>query len=97
MICNKLVKKRVGQKTSRSLSKTVSVISKQNSAIIVRVVTVLVPWRHHCAKFALSDPDDLDLQEQCKHEHTSTCNQCDDIAVCLDKIEHAIKDNGTKF
>lgn len=55
------------------------------------------PCPHHCAKFALSDPDNLDLQEQCKHEHTSTCNQCDDIAVCLDKIERAIKDDGTKF
>ena len=42
----------------------------------------------HCLKFGLSDPNDLDLKEQCAHEHTTSCGEYDDITICLDKIEH---------
>ena len=45
----------------------------------------------HCLKFALSDPNDSDLKEQCAHEHTTLCGECDGITIRLDKIEHVIK------
>ena len=50
----------------------------------------------HCLQFALSDPNDSDLEEQCAHEHTTSCGECDDITIRLDKIEHVIKSKDTK-
>lgn len=55
------------------------------------------PCPDHCVKFGLSDPNDSDLKEQCAHEHTTSCRQCDDITICLDKIEKAIKSEDCKF
>lgn len=65
-------------------------------------------YRHHrqqdgstypdyCLKFALSDPNDSDVEEQCAHEHTTSCGECNDITIRLDKIEHVIKSKDTKF
>ena len=53
----------------------------------------------HCTKYALSDPYDPDLQEQCQHDDKSSCSckQCDEIVVCLDKLEQVIKNECTKF
>ena len=51
----------------------------------------------HCVKFGLSDPNDSDLKEQCAHEHTTSCGECDDITIRLDMIEHVIKSKDTKF
>ena len=51
----------------------------------------------HCLKFALSDASDSDLKEQCGHEHQTSCSQCDDISICLDKIGNVIKSKDTKF
>ena len=51
----------------------------------------------HCPKFALSDASDPDLKEQCEHEHTISCSQCDDVAICLDKIRDVITRKDTKF
>ena len=51
----------------------------------------------YCLMFALSDPNDSDLEEQCAHEHTTSCGECDDITIRLDKIEHVIKSKDTKF
>lgn len=50
----------------------------------------------HCLKFALSDPNDSALKEQCAHERTTSCGECKDITICLDKIEHVIKSKGIK-
>ena len=65
-------------------------------------------YRNHCEqdgstypgyglKFALSDPNDSDLEEQCAHEHTTSCGECDDITIIIDKSEHVIKSKDTKF
>ena len=51
----------------------------------------------YCLMFALSDPNDTDLEEQCAHEHTTSCGECDDITIRLDKIEHVIKSKDTNF
>lgn len=51
----------------------------------------------YCLKFALSDPNDSDLEEQCAYEHTTSCGECDEITIRLDKIEHVIKGKDTKF
>ena len=51
----------------------------------------------HCLRFGLSDPSDSDLEEQCAHEHTTSCEECDDITICLYTIEHVIKSKDTKF
>ena len=51
----------------------------------------------HCVKFALSDPNDEDLQEKCEHEHTFACSHCVELSVCLDKVEQAIKGEHTQF
>ena len=63
--------------------------------VIVSKVTVLVLTI--VQNFLSVTPKDIDLQEQCEHEHTSFCQKCNDIAVCCDKIKQAIKDEGTKF
>ena len=47
----------------------------------------------HCRKFGLSDPNDPDFQEQCTHQHTLSCPQCDEIALCLQKIHLIVKDD----
>jgi hypothetical protein len=49
----------------------------------------------HCRKFALSDPEDSDFEEECAHEHTERCSQCDDVTSCLHKIKKLIKDAST--
>ena len=41
--------------------------------------------------------NDSDLNEQCAHEHTTSCGECDDITIRLDKIEHVIKSKDIKF
>ena len=47
----------------------------------------------HCRKFGLSDPNDLDFQEQCTHQHTRSCPQCEEITLCLEKIHLTVKDD----
>lgn len=49
----------------------------------------------HCLKFALSDPNDPNPEEQCAHERTTSCGEYDDITIRLDKIEHVIKSKDT--
>ena len=49
----------------------------------------------HCRKFGLSDPNDRDLQEQCSHEHTLCCPNCDDVTSCLSKMHLIVKDDRT--
>ena len=48
-------------------------------------------------KFGLSDPHDSDLEEQCAHEHKTSCGECDDITIRLDNTEHVIKSKDTTF
>ena len=43
------------------------------------------------------DANDEDLQEKCKHEHTSACSHCVELSVCLDKVEQAIKGEHTQL
>ena len=50
-----------------------------------------------CVKFALSHPNDEDLQEKCEHEHPSACSHCVELSVGLDKVEQAIKGEHTQF
>ena len=49
----------------------------------------------HCRKFGLSDPNDPDFQEQCSHQHTLLCPQCDEITSVLQKMQQIVKDNKT--
>ena len=51
----------------------------------------------HCRKFALSDPTDPHLQEQCTHDHNETCPHCDNINVCLHEIEQVMKSDNTRY
>ncbi|CAB4003483.1 Hypothetical predicted protein [Paramuricea clavata] len=44
------------------------------------------PCPDHCLKFGLSDPKNADLNETCAHEHTTRCNQCDNISTCMNNI-----------
>jgi uncharacterized protein YggL (DUF469 family) len=55
------------------------------------------PCPDHCLKFGLSDPKNAELNETCAHEHTTRCNQCDNISTCINKIERAIKHEGLAF
>ena len=49
------------------------------------------PCADHCRMYALSDPVDKDLQEQCSHVHNVICDQCQDIRDVIDEIETKIK------
>ena len=49
----------------------------------------------HCRKFGLSDPNDPDFQEQCSHQHTLLCPQCDEITSVLQKMQQIVKNNKT--
>ena len=57
--------------------------------VIASKVTVLVLTI--VQNFLSVTPKDIDLQEQCEHKHTSFCQQCNDIAVCRDKIKQGSK------
>lgn len=48
---------------------------------------------NHCRKFGLSDPNDLDFQEQCIHQHTHSCPQREEITLRLEKIHLTVKDD----
>jgi hypothetical protein len=45
----------------------------------------------HCRKFALSDPVDKDFQQPCDHEHNDVCSQCDELTVCLYRLNELVK------
>lgn len=47
----------------------------------------------HCRKLGLSDPSDPDFQEQCAHQHTLRCPQCDEVTSCLQKMQEIVKDS----
>ena len=49
----------------------------------------------HCRKFGLSDPNDPDFQDQCTHQHTLHCPQCDEITCCLQNMQQIVKDSRT--
>ena len=51
----------------------------------------------HCLKLGLSDPKNADFNETCAHEHTTRCNQCNNISTCINKIEQAIKHESLTF
>lgn len=46
----------------------------------------------HCRKLGLSDPKDPDFQEHCTHQHMLRCPQCDEITLCLQKMQQIVKD-----
>lgn len=45
----------------------------------------------HCRKLALSDEQDLDFQENCSHQHTENCNECQNLRNVLDEVEDKIQ------
>ena len=47
----------------------------------------------HCRRFALSDPNDVDFQNECQHSHSTACKQCDELRVTLDEIETSIQNH----
>ena len=47
----------------------------------------------HCHKLGLSAPNDPNFQENCTHEHTLFCPQCDDITSCLHKLQQTVNDS----
>ena len=47
----------------------------------------------HCQVFALSDPED----HLCEHEHTKSCQSCDNIKNVLDEIELVLSSRDLHF
>ncbi len=38
-----------------------------------------------------SDPIDKDFQQPCDHEHNDVCSQCDELTVCLYRLNELVK------
>ncbi|KAL9958399.1 hypothetical protein ACROYT_G035406 [Oculina patagonica] len=51
----------------------------------------------HCRKFALSDPDDADFQNECQHSHSRACKQCDELKITLDEVEESIRSHSNSL
>ena len=45
----------------------------------------------HCRKYALSDEQDPDFQERCSHQHSKTCDDCQNLRNVLDGVEGQIR------
>ena len=48
------------------------------------------PVASHCSVFALSDTEDSDLRQQCKHNHDELCDQCESLHSTLNDISTAV-------
>ena len=48
------------------------------------------PVASHCSVFALSDSEDSDLRQQCKHNHDELCDQCESLHSTLNDISTAV-------
>ena len=44
----------------------------------------------HCRKFALSDEQDAAFQESCSHQHSETCDDCQNLRNVLDEVKNQI-------
>ncbi len=53
-------------------------------------ISIDSPVNTHCIRYALSNPKLPKLSEQCAHEHSLFCEQCENGNSCLDAIEEAI-------
>ena len=49
------------------------------------------PCPDQCRKYALSDSENKEFQEMCKHQHTVACDQCQRLTQVLIDIEQAIQ------
>ena len=47
----------------------------------------------HCRKYALSDEQDPDFQERCFHQHSETCDDCQNLRNVLEEVEGQIRDS----
>ena len=47
----------------------------------------------HCRKYTLSDEQDPDFQERCFHQHSETCDDCENLRNVLDEVEGQIRDS----
>ncbi|KAK3752532.1 hypothetical protein QZH41_016311, partial [Actinostola sp. cb2023] len=45
----------------------------------------------HCRKFALSDERDPDFLESCSHQHSETCDECQNLRDVLEEVEDRIR------
>ncbi|KAK3730448.1 hypothetical protein QZH41_012642, partial [Actinostola sp. cb2023] len=45
---------------------------------------------YHCMVFALSDPTNPDLRQQCDHKHEEVCHQCDNLDSTLSGITYVV-------
>ena len=45
----------------------------------------------HCRKYALSEEKDPDFQERCSHQHSKTCDDCQNLRNVLDEVEGQIR------
>ena len=45
----------------------------------------------HCSVFALSDPQDLDYQATCTHDHNDLCGKCNGLTETLEEVKKAIE------
>ena len=48
------------------------------------------PVASHCSVFALSDTEDSDLRQQCKHNHEKLYDQCESLHSTLNDISTAV-------
>ncbi|XP_052097174.1 uncharacterized protein LOC127732145 [Mytilus californianus] len=40
----------------------------------------------HCIRYGLSDPKDVDYRSDCPHEHTVTCDRCENLVTLFEDI-----------
>ncbi|PFX16270.1 hypothetical protein AWC38_SpisGene19477 [Stylophora pistillata] len=45
----------------------------------------------HCRKLALSDEQDLDFYENCSHQPTENCKECQNLRNVLDEVEDKVR------
>ena len=47
----------------------------------------------HCCTFALSNPKSRDLKESCRHSHSETCHDCQNLFFCLESVTDLIHEH----
>lgn len=50
------------------------------------------PCADHCRAFALSDPVDTAFQVKCSHQHTMTCENCNNLTSTLKEVRKRLQD-----
>lgn len=62
------------------------------STLFCQQVHVTIPSNiaDPCVLFAVSDSSDAEYQQQCSHQHTNLCDQCQSLQETLTKIQRVL-------